>query len=134
MNSMTREPGRRWRTAAITAVAATAIAVPLLGLVASSASGQTMRLACERGAFCLWTDVNYAGQLHTVDLRTGNPGECIVLPTGFVARSLANRSDRDLTVFSDPSCAKGTQYVIYPGGGTFVPKAPFDVAAIQIGE
>lgn len=87
--------------------------------------------------FCFWSQDAYGGDSLFLDLRTVNPGECVPLADGvtqgtFTAASLANRSDRDLVVFDDPGCSPDARHVTYPGGGTFVPGAPFDVIAIRV--
>ncbi len=52
---------------------------------------------------------------------------------GVLAQSFANRGDQDLTVWGRVGCSKTALWRIYPGGGTFVPHAPFPVAAITVG-
>jgi Peptidase inhibitor family I36 len=91
-------------------------------------------LLCQQGEFCAWTDENYGADLHRLDLRTSNPGECLPLPDYTEAKSFANMMDRDVTVYQDTECTTEGDFTTYPGNGTFVPYAPFVVRAIQIWE
>lgn len=85
---------------------------------------------CEQGEFCAWSEEFYGGSVQFLDLRTANPGECI--PLSGDARSFGNRLDRDVTVYQGEDCSTEGDFTTYPGGGTFVPHAPFVVRAIQI--
>ncbi|GAA4662019.1 MULTISPECIES: peptidase inhibitor family I36 protein [Amycolatopsis] len=88
--------------------------------------------ACEAGEFCAWTGESYTDAGQRLDLRTANPGECLLLPGGIEARSFINQLDRDVTVYQDAKCSTEGDFTTYPGKGTFVPRAPFVVRAIQI--
>ncbi len=83
---------------------------------------------------CLWGGQEYGDTLLTKDLRNTNPGDCIPLSGDFTPKSLANRSDRDLTAYSDRNCNSDKPHRTYPGGGTFTPKLPITVAAIKIAQ
>lgn len=88
---------------------------------------------CEPGEFCLWERADYRGEILRLDLRNANPNECIPLPEGFVGRSFANRTaDRHVTVYQGRDCSTEGDFTTYPGGGTFVPQAPFVVRGIQV--
>jgi hypothetical protein len=89
---------------------------------------------CQNGEFCLWPTHDYAGEAERFDLRTANPGECIPLPPGFDGSSFANLMSRDVTVYQDDECSTEGDFTTYPGGGTYVPDAPFLVRGIQIWE
>jgi membrane-associated PAP2 superfamily phosphatase len=89
---------------------------------------------CQKGEFCLWSTDDYGGGIQRFDLRTANPGECIPLPEGFAGSSFANLLTRDVTVYQSEECSTEGDFVTYPGGGTFVPDAPFLVRGIQIWE
>lgn len=89
---------------------------------------------CDRGEFCVWEGVDYTGTSHRLDLESANPGECIPLPGGLVARSFANRLSRDVSVYQGVTCSTEAEFTTYPGKGTFVPDAPFVVRAIQVWE
>ncbi|MEU3272013.1 peptidase inhibitor family I36 protein [Saccharomonospora sp. NPDC006951] len=88
--------------------------------------------ACAQGEFCAWAGEFYAGGLARLDLRDTNPGECVTLPKELEAHSFANRIDRHVTVYQDSACATEGDFTTYPGPGTFVPRAPFVVRAVQI--
>jgi hypothetical protein len=89
---------------------------------------------CDRGEFCVWSGVDYSGDSHRLDLESANPRECIPLPNGFVARSFANRLNRDVSVYQGATCSTEAEFTTYPGKGTYVPDAPFVVRAIQVWE
>lgn len=89
---------------------------------------------CERGEFCLWSGELFWGESHRVGLDTANPGECILLPEGFEARSFINRTDRPVTVYQGEHCSTEGDFATYPGGGTYVPAAPYLVRGVQVWE
>ena len=89
---------------------------------------------CERGEFCLWPEEGYKGEVLRVALENTNPGECAPLPEGFDARSFANRTKRPITVYQGRDCSTEAEFDTYPGGGTFVPQAPYVVRGVQIWE
>jgi hypothetical protein len=89
---------------------------------------------CERGEFCLWPTENYDGAAHRVALENTNPGECVPLPEDFDGRSFANRTKRPVTVYQGRDCTTEGEFDTYPGGGTFVPAAPYVVRGVQIWE
>lgn len=89
---------------------------------------------CKKGEFCLWPGDGYGGDARRFDLRTANPGECIPLPAGFDGSSFVNMMSRDVTVYQSGECSTEGDFTTYPGGGTYVPHAPFVVRGIQIWE
>jgi hypothetical protein len=111
-----------------------ALVLAALGLLAAGgiAEAETASVdnGCEQGEFCAWSEGSYGGTVRLLDLRTANPGECI--PLGGDARSFINRLDREVTVYQGEDCSTEGDFTTYPGGGTFVPRAPFVVRAIQI--
>jgi hypothetical protein len=112
-----------------------AVAV-LAGLFACAAPAvaDTAPKPCERGEFCLWPGEDYQGELQRIALENANPGECVPLPEGFDARAFANRTKRPVTVYQGRDCATEAEFDTYPGGGTFVPAAPYMVRGVQIWE
>ncbi len=88
--------------------------------------------ACETGEFCLWSEADYGGTLVRLDLRNTNPEECRPLPDGMTARSFSNLIDRHVTVYQDAHCSTEADFSTYPGPGTFVPRSPYVVRAVQI--
>jgi hypothetical protein len=122
--AMTNSIGR-----AITIVAAAGAALATGAGVAGASTGPT---ACERGEFCLWPGDDYGGAIARVALDNANPGECVPLPEGTDGRSFANRSARPVTVYQGRDCSTEGEFNTYPGGGTFVPEAPYVVRGVQI--
>lgn len=102
--------------------------------VAQASTTPPPEFACLKGEFCSWTDEFYSGQITRLDLRTANPSECVPLPATFDGRAFANRMDRMITVYQGRDCSTEGDFTTYPGGGTFVPQAPFVARAIQIWE
>lgn len=88
--------------------------------------------SCAQGEFCSWEGEHYDGTTQRMDLRTANPEECLTLPEQIDARSFANRTDRHVTVYQDADCSTEGDFSTYPGGGTYVPQAPYVVRGIQI--
>ncbi|MGQ0838245.1 peptidase inhibitor family I36 protein [Actinokineospora sp.] len=87
---------------------------------------------CDRGELCLWSASAYRGDLIRVSLSTTNPDECVPVPSGLDARSFANLLRRPVTVYQSAECATEGEFDTYPGGGTYVPYAPFVVRGLQI--
>ena len=89
---------------------------------------------CERGEFCVWPDEDYGGAAVRVALENANPGDCVPLAEGADGRSFANRTKRPVTVYQGRDCSTEGEFDTYPGGGTFVPQAPYVVRGVQIWE
>ena len=90
------------------------------------------QVTCQKGEFCVWTEEHYGGDVERMDLRTVNPEECVPLLTDFTAYSFVNRMDRMVSVYQGEDCSTEGDFTTYPGGGTYVPQAPFTVRAIQV--
>ncbi|MCR6483482.1 peptidase inhibitor family I36 protein [Amycolatopsis sp. OK19-0408] len=111
------------------------LVLALAGLLTSAGAAQAAsEPGCQKGEFCLWPADDYGGTPQRFDLRTANPGECIPLPAEFAGSSFANLMSRDVTVYQSEECSTEGDFITYPGGGTFVPDAPFLVRGIQIWE
>jgi hypothetical protein len=121
---MTNSIGR-----AITVVAAAGAALATGAGVAGASTGA---VACERGEFCVWPGDDYGGAIVRIALDNTNPGECVPLPDDVDGRSFANRSGRPVTVYQGRDCSTEGEFDTYPGGGTFVPEAPYVVRGVQI--
>lgn len=116
--------------------AATAILLALVTILvstapASSAANAGPQPSCDIGVFCAWQGENYAGPAQFADVRTAGLQQCAPLDHGMEARSFVNRTDRPVTVYQGTSCSTEGDFTTYPGG-TFIPRAPFIVRAIQI--
>jgi hypothetical protein len=107
-----------------------------LGFVGAAgvASASCPPPACDRGEFCLWDTESYDGVEQHLDLATLNPGSCFALPDGFDGRSFVNLADRLVTVYQGQDCSTEGEFTTYPGGGTYVPSAPFVVRGIEVWE
>ena len=107
-----------------------------IGLVAGGVAvgAEPPAQPCERGEFCVWPTESYMGGVLRVALENANPGECVPLPEGFDGRSFANRGKRPVTVYQGRGCDTEGEFDTYPGGGTFVPEAPYVVRGVQIWE
>jgi hypothetical protein len=105
------------------------IIAAVLGTVPTAAADTASK--CDPGEFCAWAKDNYTGKAERLTLETANPGECIPL-NGLVAHSLANRLSKEVTVYQGETCSTEADFTTYPGGGTYVPSAPFVVRAIQV--
>lgn len=106
------------------------LVVAALGLAGGTASAEPRH--CERGEFCLWPGEGYEGDLNRLALENVNPEECFPLPDEFDARSFANRTHRPVTVYQGRDCSTEGEFDTYPGGGTYVPEAPYVVRGVQI--
>lgn len=113
-------------------LAGVCVAVGAVVAGGSGVAGAERPTPCERGEFCLWPGEEYSGDIHRVALENANPGECVPLPDGVDARSFANRTTRPVTVYQGRDCATEGEFDTYPGGGTFVPAAPYVVRGVQI--
>lgn len=130
-----KHTGNRARRAAKPlALAALAVLATTGSAAATTDSGATThsRTRCDQGEFCTWDARFYRGPIQRFDLRTTNTDECVPLPAGTDGRSFTNRTTRDITVYQGRDCSTEGDFATYPGGGTYVPSAPFVVRAIQI--
>lgn len=94
-------------------------------------AGAVTRPACERGEFCWWPGEQYRGPIHRLSLATVNPGECVQVGP---ARAFVNRMSRPVTVYQGAQCDTEGEFDTYPGGGTYVPEAPYVITAVQVWE
>lgn len=109
-----------------------ALATVLVSTGTAQAEGrETSEPRCDAGVFCAWDRTDYRGQPHRFDLRGTNMEECVPLSSGFEAHSFVNRIDRPVTVYQDVHCSTVADFSTYPGG-TYVPRSPYVVRAIQI--
>ncbi len=127
-----------WRRRAAVLLSGLAFALAP-GVAPASAAGQAESTgaprgehACETGEFCAWPEAGYGGAIARLDLRNTNPEECRPLPDGMTARSFSNLIDRHVTVYQDTQCSTEADFSTYPGPGTFVPRSPYVVRAVQI--
>ncbi|MEU0394824.1 peptidase inhibitor family I36 protein [Streptomyces sp. NPDC006208] len=120
-----------------TVLAAALAATALLAFAAASpaASAAPPRLgACAAGQLCLWAKPDFRGARQVHELSGLDIDSCIALPAGTTAQALANRLGRPVTAYQSQECAETGEFETYPGGGTWVPQAPYQVRAFKVWE
>ncbi|WP_254874049.1 peptidase inhibitor family I36 protein [Streptomyces sp. CAI-155] len=147
--SRTARAPRTSRTSRTTALAASLAVTALTALtalvpqalaqdrsVASSThpAPDTRLGTCEAGRLCLWKKPDFAGARQTYELATVDIESCTPLPKGGDAQSLANRTGRPVTTYQSAECQETGEFETYPGGGTWVPRSPYQVRAFKIWE
>ncbi|MFI5723089.1 peptidase inhibitor family I36 protein [Streptomyces cyaneofuscatus] len=90
--------------------------------------------ACEAGRLCLWKKPDFTGARQTYELSTVDIESCTPLPKGGDAQSLANRTGRPVTTYQSAECQETGEFETYPGGGTWLPRSPYQVRAFKIWE
>ncbi|MFD8466922.1 peptidase inhibitor family I36 protein [Streptomyces cyaneofuscatus] len=89
---------------------------------------------CEAGRLCLWKKPDFTGARQTYELSTVDIESCTPLPKGGDAQSLANRTGRPVTTYQSAECQETGEFETYPGGGTWLPRSPYQVRAFKIWE
>ncbi|CAM5252568.1 peptidase inhibitor family I36 protein [Streptomyces microflavus] len=104
-------------------------------LAAAPEATSDVRLGtCEAGRLCLWKKPDFTGARQTYELSTVDIESCTPLPKGGDAQSLANRTGRPVTTYQSAECAETGEFETYPGGGTWLPRSPYQVRAFKIWE
>jgi hypothetical protein len=117
------------------ASAAPASAAPASAAPASAApAGGTALGACGPGRLCLWPKPDFKGKPWTYELATTDIDSCVALPPGTSAQSLANRTGRPVTTYQSAECGETGEFETYPGRGTWVPQASYEVRAFKLWE
>ncbi|MFF6897649.1 peptidase inhibitor family I36 protein [Streptomyces hydrogenans] len=116
-------------TAAPAAPAAPTAPAVLTAPAAGAALG-----ACGPGRLCLWPKPDFKGRPWTYELATTDLDSCVVLPAGGSAQSLAVRTGRPVTTYQSAECAETGEFETYPGRGTWIPQAPYEVRAFKLWE
>ncbi|KAB2594550.1 proteinase inhibitor I36 SMPI [Streptomyces arboris] len=102
---------------------------------AAPATSSDVRLGtCEAGRLCLWKKPDFTGARQTYELSTVDIESCTPLPKGGDAQSLANRTGRPVTTYQSAECQETGEFETYPGGGTWLPRSPYQVRAFKIWE
>ncbi|MGW5120603.1 peptidase inhibitor family I36 protein [Streptomyces noursei] len=129
------------RTALVTGLAALAatLATPwsVGAPVARAAGGGRSTAAsgdCSAGQLCLWSKPDFGGRRQTHELSGTDIESCVTLPEGTTAASLANRTGRPVTTYQSAVCAETGEFDTYPGGGSWVPRSPYQVRAFKLWE
>ncbi|MCX4732268.1 peptidase inhibitor family I36 protein [Streptomyces sp. NBC_01363] len=90
--------------------------------------------SCAAGQLCLWDAPDFTGTRRTHELSTTDIESCVPLPKGSRVQALANRTGRPVTTYQSAECAETGEFETYPGGGTWVPRSPYQVRAFKIWE
>ncbi|MEU9461638.1 peptidase inhibitor family I36 protein [Streptomyces sp. NPDC048685] len=122
-----------------TTVLATTLAAASLAAIAlvpeSAAHSAPARPGpCGAGQLCLWDEPEFTGTRRTHELSTIDIESCVPLPKGSSVQSLANRTGRPVTTYQSAECAETGEFDTYPGGGTWVPRSPYQVRAFKVWE
>ncbi|MCB5907044.1 peptidase inhibitor family I36 protein [Streptomyces pinistramenti] len=89
---------------------------------------------CSSGQLCVWPTADFGGKRQTYELSDTDIESCVTLPKGTAATSLANRTGRPVTTYQSAECAETGEFDTYPGGGSWVPRSPYQVRAFKIWE
>ncbi|WP_328538968.1 peptidase inhibitor family I36 protein [Streptomyces sp. NBC_00344] len=89
---------------------------------------------CAAGQLCLWERADFKGTRRNVELSGAEIESCTALPAGTTVQSLANRTGRPVTTYQSAECAETGEFATYPGGGTWLPRSPYQVRAFKIWE
>ncbi|MER7399872.1 peptidase inhibitor family I36 protein [Streptomyces sp. NPDC000151] len=111
-----------------------AAAVGAAALLSTPFAAHAASGSCAAGQLCLWPKAGYEGPRVTHELSDTDIESCVPLPDGRPARSFVNRTGRPVTTFQSAECAETGEFDTYPGGGTYVPDAPYTVRAFRIAE
>ncbi|MFJ9677071.1 peptidase inhibitor family I36 protein [Streptomyces sp. NPDC101194] len=90
--------------------------------------------ACESGQLCLWAEPDFTGARQIHELSTIDIDSCVPLSKGGRAQALANRTGRPVTTYQSAECAETGEFETYPGGGTWVPRSPYQIRAFKVWE
>ncbi|MFE6688226.1 peptidase inhibitor family I36 protein [Streptomyces sp. NPDC057743] len=121
----------------LAALAAVLVAPSALGAPAARTTGGGHAPAaggCSAGQLCLWARPEYGGPRQTYELSDTDLESCVTLPKGMTAASLANRTGRPVTTYQSAVCAETGEFDTYPGGGSWVPRSPYQVRAFKLWE
>ncbi|MFG2137559.1 peptidase inhibitor family I36 protein [Streptomyces sp. NPDC048650] len=122
----------------LAALAAALLTPSALGTPAAHAApgGRTAAASgdCAAGQLCLWPAADFAGKRQTHELSDTDIESCVALPQGDGALSFANRTGRPVTTYQSAECAETGEFDTYPGGGSWVPRSPYQVRAFKVWE
>jgi len=142
MRSVRSTRSRRSTRTGVLATALAAVALAPQATAAQPASPQAVtarpasgRLgACDSGQLCLWAKPDFTGARQVHELSTIDIESCVPLREGSRAQALVNRTGRPVTTYQSAECAETGEFETYPGGGTWVPRSPYQVRAFKIWE
>ncbi|GHG41830.1 peptidase inhibitor family I36 protein [Streptomyces hydrogenans] len=116
------------------AAAPPAPAAPTAPAVLTAPAAVAALGACGPGRLCLWPKPDFKGRPWTYELATTDLDSCVALPAGGSAQSLAVRTGRPVTTYQSAECAETGEFETYPGRGTWIPQAPYEVRAFKLWE
>ncbi|MEV5601930.1 peptidase inhibitor family I36 protein [Streptomyces sp. NPDC052299] len=124
-----------------TTVAAAFLAATTLFLLAPAGTTAPAKAAapvslgdCASGQLCLWAKPDFTGARQTHELSTIDIESCVPLKSGTTAQALANRTGRPVTTYQSAECEETGEFETYPGGGTWLPRSPYQVRAFKVWE
>ncbi|MCX0243680.1 peptidase inhibitor family I36 protein [Streptomyces drozdowiczii] len=125
---------RQTVAAAFLAVTALFLLAPT-GATAPAEAASPVRLGdCASGQLCLWAKPDFTGARQTHELSTIDIESCVPLTPGTTAQALANRTGRPVTTYQSAECQETGEFETYPGGGTWLPRSPYQVRAFKVWE
>jgi hypothetical protein len=80
---------------------------------------------------CLWSGEGFTGDVIRIDPHTPKPRVCYRWESKAVVRSFANNATDDITLYSSAECSTERDFRTYPGGGTYVPNAPYSIRGLE---
>ncbi|MCX4551331.1 peptidase inhibitor family I36 protein [Streptomyces sp. NBC_01387] len=117
-----------------TTVTAGILTAAVLAPQTSPAAAQPRMGDCATGQLCLWEKGEFKGSRRTYELSGLDIESCTALPKGTAVGSLANRTGRPVTTYQSQECGDTGEFETYPGGGTWLPRSPYQVRAFKIWE
>ncbi|ROQ69136.1 peptidase inhibitor family I36 [Streptomyces sp. 840.1] len=121
--------------AALAAAALAVTALPITPAPQAAAEAAPVRLgACASGQLCLWAKPDFTGGRQVHELSTIDIDSCVPLRAGSTVQALANRTGRPVTTYQSAECAETGEFETYPGGGTWLPRSPYQVRAFKVWE
>lgn len=128
------------RTTALATALAAAVLIPQAAAAHAPDSRPVARSApvrlgtCDSGQLCLWEKPDFTGARQIHELSTVDIESCVPLRAGARIQALANRTGRPVTTYQSAECAETGEFETYPGGGTWVPRSPYQVRAFKVWE
>ncbi|MEU5819994.1 peptidase inhibitor family I36 protein [Streptomyces sp. NPDC047803] len=121
--------------AALLALTALFSSPPARATAVQGAAAAPVRLGdCGSGQLCLWAKPDFTGARQTHELSTIDIESCVPLKTGTTVQALANRTGRPVTTYQSAECQETGEFETYPGGGTWLPRSPYQVRAFKVWE
>ncbi|MFF7339072.1 peptidase inhibitor family I36 protein [Streptomyces sp. NPDC008163] len=125
---------RKTIAAAVLAVTALFLLAPAGATAPAEAAAPVSLGNCASGQLCLWAQPDFTGARQTHELSTIDIESCVPLKPGTTAQALANRTGRPVTTYQSAECAETGEFETYPGGGTWLPRSPYQVRAFKVWE